>query len=91
MTGGLWSASTGWCTDPVASEIIATQSIFRPLRGQVECELKEPFATLADGAEEEERMIAENLPKIAINKNWLPGLDVLRTIPPEFPRAPARR
>jgi len=41
--------------------------------GQVRGKLKKLFATLADGAEEEERMIAANAPKTAINKIWLPG------------------
>ena len=35
--------------------------------GRVECELKEPFATLSDGAEEEEWMIAAKAPKTTIN------------------------
>ena len=43
--------------------------------GGVVCELKEPFAILADGAEEEERLIAANTPDTAINKMWVPRWD----------------
>jgi hypothetical protein len=46
--------------------------------------LTEVFETLADGVAEEEQLRAENAPESAIDENWLPGLDVLRTIPVQF-------
>ena len=55
------------------------RSSFRTLRGEVKAELKEVFAILADGAEEEAEMRTEKMPESAINKNWLPVQDVTRT------------
>ena len=49
--------------------------------GRVECELAKPFDTLADGAEQEERFVAQNLPFAAANKIWLPKLDSNRPLP----------
>jgi hypothetical protein len=41
--------------------------------GKIETELKELFEVLADGAELEEEMRAENADKTAIDEIWLPG------------------
>ena len=40
--------------------------------GKVISELRKPFDTLADGAEEEEKLAAQNIPFEARNKIWLP-------------------
>ena len=42
--------------------------------GGIEYEFAKPFETLAVGAEEEEKILAKNLPFEAANENWLPGL-----------------
>ena len=41
--------------------------------GKVYSELKKPFDILADGVEEERRLIAEKVPFSARNEKWLPG------------------
>jgi hypothetical protein len=48
--------------------------------GQVECELAKPFDTLAHGAEQEEKILAQNLPFEAANEIWLPGRDPPRNV-----------
>jgi len=50
-------------------EMMLSNSIVRD--GKVESELRKTFAILADGVEEEERLIAENAPLEERNKNWL--------------------
>jgi hypothetical protein len=47
---------------------------------KIETELKELFKVLADGAEREEEMRAENAPKTAIDDIWLPGRNPLRNV-----------
>jgi len=42
-------------------------------------ELREVFASLADGIEEEERLTQQKAPKSDIDKNWLPGQEIART------------
>jgi len=48
--------------------------------GRVHAELKEVFAILADGAEQEEAMVAAGAPKSAIDENWLPVRNPLRNV-----------
>ena len=40
----------------------------------MKAELTEVFQILADGAEREEEMVAQKLPKNLIDEDWLPGL-----------------
>ena len=41
--------------------------------GKMTAEFRNFFQILADGVAEEERLVAENVPFEARNKNWLPG------------------
>jgi hypothetical protein len=47
--------------------------------GQVEVQLNEVFQILADGAEEEEALLAANAPQTARDKIWLPGVSLFIT------------
>jgi len=48
--------------------------------GRVHAELKEVFAILANGAEQELAMVAAGAPKSAIDEDWLPIRNPLRNV-----------